>query len=97
LDGDGITLELDVGIEIVDAGAAIEGPGVPRADDLIAVEITVAEGAAGVRAEAVEETEGALVIAQGVGGAVDLDLGKSAGREIGEGFDFGKGHLQEIG
>jgi hypothetical protein len=26
-----------------------------------------------------------------------LDLGEGAGWEIGEGFDFGEGHLQEIG
>jgi hypothetical protein len=96
LDGDGIAFELDVGIEIVDAGAAVKGPAMPRADDLVSVKIAVAEWTAGVRAETVEATECALVIANGVGGAVDLDLGEGAGREISEGFDFGEGHLQEI-
>ncbi len=95
-DVDGMAFELNSGVEIIDAGEAIEGPGVPGADDLGAIEIAVAQRAAGVGAEAVKAAESAVVIAEGVGVAVDFHLGEGAGWEVGEGFDFEKGH-SEIG
>ena len=78
LHDDGMSLQLNVGVEIVDSGFAIEGPGVPRTNDLIAVEIAVTQGAAGVRAAAIETPEGALVVTESVGGIVNLDLSQRA-------------------
>jgi len=92
LHNDGLALEFDAWIEIVDSGAAIESPAVPGTNDLIAVEISVAQGAAGVRTATIETAEGASMVAKSVGGIVDLELGEGAWREVSQGFYFGEGH-----
>ncbi len=70
----GIALQLDAWIEVVDACFAIECPGMPGADDLIAVQIAVSQRAARVRTQAIEAADCTVVMAQRIGVPVDLDL-----------------------
>ena len=72
--GDGIALQLDIGIEIIDAGEAIERPGMPGANDLAAIDIAIAQRTAGVWAQTIEATELACVVAECVDRAVEMNL-----------------------
>jgi hypothetical protein len=69
-----MALQLDIRIEIVYAGDAVKRPGVPRANDLAAVDIAIAERTASVGTETVETAQDTIVITEGVGGIVELNL-----------------------
>jgi hypothetical protein len=90
----GIALQLDVGIEVVDACFTIEGPTVPRAHDLIAIQIALSQRTAGVRAQTVKDAKRAVgMMAKCVGSAVDFHLRQGAGREFAKRLDFNERHL----
>ena len=89
-DGDGLDgLILVVG---VDAGLAVPFPGMPGADDVGAAKLALAEGSAGVGADAVEGVDGAVVVADGVGIFADEGFHEGAGRKRGEFGDFDERH-----
>jgi len=49
-----IALQLNIGIEIVDAGETIEGPRMPRANDVLPVKIAFTQRTTSVRADTIE-------------------------------------------
>jgi len=93
LDLDRETLDDDVGIEIVGAGAAIEFPGVPGAHQRLSVQSSVAERSASVGAEAVESVQFAVHVANGVGAVPHVRFHNGPRRKLGERRDFDEGHI----
>jgi len=73
--------DMEIFIGKTRAGAAIEFPGVKRAGENRAVERTVAERAAGVRADAVDRVQSAIHIADGYRIAINIDLNCRARRQ----------------
>jgi hypothetical protein len=92
--GDGIALQLNIGIEIIHAAEAIECPGMPGTNDLAAIDIAIAQRTAGVWAQTIKAAEFAGVVAEGVDRTVEVNLFQRAGRELGERFDFDERHLE---
>lgn len=92
VDVNGEGLDADGRVEVIFAGAAVVLPGVPRADEHVAVEGSLAERAAGMRASAVESVQGSARVTDGVRPAMDFGFEDGSRGELGEGSDFDEGH-----
>ncbi len=87
---------MDLWIKIVDSTAAIKRPTMPRADDLAAIQIALAQWTTGVRTQPVKTPQSVFIVAKGIHGTVDLHLDERAGRQFLESFDFDERHLNRI-
>jgi sec-independent protein translocase protein TatA len=89
---DGKLGDADVGIEIVDAGAAIVFPGVPGAHQRIAVKCTFTKRSAGMGADAFECVQFAFYIADGIGVLAYMGFHDGPRGELGNRRHFHKSH-----
>ena len=76
---------LDVLVQAVSAGGDIELPSVPRAGHDVAVESSLTEGSACVRADSVERVKSALDVVQGDDSPGDGQLLRGARRDVADG------------
>src|SRR5581483_10551077 len=83
-------VELDIFVKLIEAGAAIEFPTVPRANQVVAVQISLPQRTPCVRARAFDAVQLTLDIADCIAGLARFDLFDGAGREFRQGL-----HLQQ--
>src|SRR5579862_5496237 len=92
LDLDGERVDADVGVEIVEPGAAIVFPGVPRTHQCIPVQRPLPERSPGVRANAVQSVQLAAHVADGIAVLPHQGFHDGPRRELGNRRHFHKSH-----
>jgi hypothetical protein len=83
-------------VEVVLAGAAIKFPPVPRANDMVSVQIALAERPARMRARTLQAINLAIHVANGVNPAVLLNLDHRAGLKLAGRSKFHPCHISTI-
>ena len=80
--------ELDVFIKVIQSRPRVELPTVPRANDIVSVQIALSEWTAGMRACSFDAMELAVDIADGIQCLTQFHLFDCAWREFIERFDL---------
>lgn len=88
---DGHSRHWDIG-EIAYASAAVELPGVPRADDGVLMQRPMREGSAAMRAVSVHGMERSIDIAHDICSSVCGNLGHASRRQLGHAADANRYH-----
>lgn len=96
MDGDRESCESHIFVILIQSGAAIEFEAMPRANDVVPIQRTLAQRTAGMRAKTLDAMQFSFNIAKRVGEIASFDLFYSARWQLAKFADFDQRHIFTI-